>query len=325
MVPKPRPLDINSSETAIHNSDNTISGISNMRLSTKCTSLEGQLPDIPKWAARSAQIERRKQIQMRDCFAKGSLIKELNEAKSLVRSGLDPEILARENLRGQQEDLEKSYEASHFLAHHTGAELDLTTPSWILPDAPTPSNSNFLSLPAEIRMMIYRFAICGENLEAKSCTQGNKRRKCLGHQSCCKKEPVRFFLPATLQSLLLVNCQVWTESRPLMKRTTTLVLCVESLYAEYLHMISFEMKHRLRAVRVSCDTHLYPSSGIQRWESNLSATWKALLMGRLLCHFRKVTCSSCEFDKIEGQNWFMIEMEVSEPRERVLLGVDEGD
>jgi hypothetical protein len=71
-----------------------------MRLSTKCTSLEGQLPDIPKWAARSAQIERRKQIQMRDCFAKGSLIKELNEAKSLVRSGLDPEILARENLRG---------------------------------------------------------------------------------------------------------------------------------------------------------------------------------------------------------------------------------
>jgi hypothetical protein len=48
-------------------------------------------------------------------------------------------------------------------------------------------------------------------------------------------------------------------------------------------------------------------------------------MGRLLCHFRRVTFHGHDFSSKGDRSYFTIEMDFSKPRDRVLVGVDTGD
>jgi hypothetical protein len=120
--------------------------------------------------------------QKQTSTAERRLIRELNVARAFIRSGFDPETVARNILRERKEKVPNTSLAGQILANHAEPEPELSafnsSRSSIRAhtDSTVPSHSILLSLPAEIRMMIYRFAICEENLEAESCTQEGHRK-----------------------------------------------------------------------------------------------------------------------------------------------------
>ena len=176
-----------------------------------------------------------------------------------------------------------------------------------------------LSLPLEIRMMIWKFSqSTDKELEIRLCCCQLRPKDCPAFAHCSRTWPEPVTDLPSCPTLLLVNHQTKTESAPVTRLRRTVVACGDGCLSVILKQMPVTTKKFIKSVRIVLLGFNMHEISEEDHKASMRDDWESTVGDALRSHFVRLGPLEDKFGHENFQWTYRMEMNVDEPRQVVL-------